>query len=242
MKTRPEIKTILVAPECFFFPREHQFKKILYLYEQTRTKKMMKKIPSLQIAAIAIILVALVSIPASAAVTATDTTPLAISGQNVEAINDYNQGADLAAQGKFQEALQATDKALSLQPNFSLAWTQKAGLLVVLGRAEEAVAAADNAIAGNANISEAWANRADALNNLGRYKEAIQSANRAITLDPTLKAAQDSKNLAQAMLDKENITTTAPTTKAPLSPAVAPAGIMIAGFLFLQFRKDRKGQ
>ena len=31
-----------------------------------------------------------------------------MSGQNIDAIKAYNQGADLAAQGKFQEALTET--------------------------------------------------------------------------------------------------------------------------------------
>ncbi len=109
-----------------------------------------------------------------------------LSVQDMDAITAYNNGADLASQGKFNEALASTNEALSLQPNFSLAWAQKAGLLVVLGRNEEAVTAADNAIAANSNISEAWASRADALNNLGKYAEALDSARQAVVLDPGL--------------------------------------------------------
>ncbi len=165
-------------------------------------------------------------------------TPLALGGQNIEAINAYNQGADLAAQGNFTGALQATEKALSLQPNFSLAWTQEAGLLVVTGKDNEAVTAADKAIAGNPNISEAWANRADALNNLGRYQEALQSANKAIALDPTLKAAQDSKKLAEAMLAQGTQVKPVATTKAAaFNPGIPVAGLVITGFLVLFGRK-----
>jgi tetratricopeptide (TPR) repeat protein len=178
----------------------------------------------------------LIIVPAGAAM---NDTPIIMTGENIDAINAYNQGADLAAQGKFQEALQATDKALSIQPNFSLAWAQKAGLLVVLGKASDAVSAADNAIAGNQNITEAWANRADALISLGKYKEALESANRAITLDPTLKSAQESKKLAQAMLDKLNSSSPVPTTKAPASPLVSFCGILVAGVVVMYHRKRR---
>ena len=165
-------------------------------------------------------------------------TPIGLSGQNIDAINAYNQGADLAAGGNYTAALQATEKALSLQPNFSLAWTQEAGLLVVLGRDNEAVTAADKAISGNPNISEAWANRADALNNLGRYQEALQSANQAITLDPTLKAAQDSKKLAEAMIAQETQVAPITTTKSPIGPGIPLAGLAIAGILvFMTGRK-----
>jgi tetratricopeptide (TPR) repeat protein len=180
-------------------------------------------------------------LPAGADSNTTPTgNPIALSGPNIDAINAYNQGADLASQGNYTEALKATEKALSLQPNFSLAWTQEAGLLVVLGRDSDAVTAADKAIAGNPNISEAWANKADALNNLGRYQEAIQSANQAITLDPTLTAAQDSKKLAEAMLAQATQVTTIPTTKAPFSPMTPLAGIAFAGlFLSMPGRKNR---
>ncbi|MDD1719399.1 MAG: tetratricopeptide repeat protein [Methanoregulaceae archaeon] len=119
-----------------------------------------------------------------------------LTGQNIDAINAYNTGADLASQGRYREALEATDHALSIQPDFSLAWTQKAGLLVVLGRNEEALNASDRALEGNANISEAWASRADALNNLGRYGEAVNSAEKAVSLDPGL--AEGWANVATA--------------------------------------------
>jgi tetratricopeptide (TPR) repeat protein len=167
-------------------------------------------------------------------------TPIGLSGPNIDAITAYNQGADLASQGNYTGALQATEKALSLQPNFSLAWTQEAGLLVVTGRDNEAVTAADKAIAGNPNISEAWANRADALNNLGRYQEALQSANQAIVLDPTLKSAQDSKKLAETMLAQGTKVIPVATTKAaPFSPAIPITGLMITGFLVFYGRQRK---
>ena len=187
-----------------------------------------------------IILAGLV-LPAAADSNATPPQTLTgLGGPNIDAINAYNQGADLASQGNYTGALQATEKALSLQPNFSLAWTQEAGLLVVTGKDNEAVSAADKAIAGNPNISEAWANRADALNNLGRYQEALQSANKAIALDPTLKAAQDSKKLAEAMLAQSTSAIPVSTTKAAaFSPAIPVAGLMITGFLVFLGRKRK---
>jgi tetratricopeptide (TPR) repeat protein len=190
------------------------------------------------------ILLAWLVLPACADSNATNATPsgtpIGLSGTNIDAINAYNQGADLAAQGNYTGALQATEKALSLQPNFSLAWTQEAGLLVVQGRDNEAVTAADKAIAGNPNISEAWANRADALNNLGRYQEALQSANQAIALDPALKSAQDSKKLAGAMLAQGTQAMPVTTTKsAAFNPAIPLAGLIITGFLVFYGRQRK---
>ncbi len=124
---------------------------------------------------------------------------LSLSGQNIDAINAYNNGSELAYEGKFQEALNKTDEALTLQPGFALAWTQKAGLLVVLGNYSDAVTAADKAIELNPNISEAWASRADALNNLGKYEEALASGERSVEIDPSL--AEGWANTANALIN-----------------------------------------
>ena len=108
------------------------------------------------IVCIVIAFVLIVAIPVSAA---GNDTPIFMSGQNIDAIKAYNNGSELASLGKFQDALAETEKALSIQPNFTLALTQKAGILNVMGKYQDALNAADAAIAGNSNISEAWVNR-----------------------------------------------------------------------------------
>ena len=178
------------------------------------------------IACIVIAIVLIVAIPVSAA---GNDTPMFMSGQNIDAINAYNNGSELASQGKFQDALVETEKALSIQPNFTLALTQKAGILNVMGKYQDALNAADAAIAGNTNISEAWLNRADALVHLGNYQDAIDSANRALAIDPTLEAAKTTKLLATKLLENSATATPVPTTKAPASLVPVIGALAVAG-------------
>jgi len=178
------------------------------------------------IACIVISFVLIVVIPVSAA---GNDTPIYMSGQNIDAINAYNNGSDLASQGKFQDALAETEKALSIQPNFTLALTQKAGILNIMGNYQDGLNAANAAIAQNQNIAEAWLNRADALVHLGNYQDAIDSANRALATDPTLEAAKTTKLLATKLLGNRATPTPVPTTKAPASIVPVIGALAVAG-------------
>jgi len=177
-------------------------------------------------ACIVLVLLLVAIVPVSAA---ENGTPIAMSGQNIDAINAYNLGADLASQGKYQEALNQTEQALFIQPNFTLALAQKAGILNVMGKYQDALSAADAAVAGNQNVSEAWVNRADALVHLGKYQDAIDSANRALAIDPTLEAAKTTKLLATKLLGNSATPSPVSTTKAPLSLVPVIGALAVAG-------------
>jgi tetratricopeptide (TPR) repeat protein len=71
----------------------------------------------------------------------------------------YNKGCALSEQDKQEEAIQAFDKALELNPQYVEAWTKKGVALLRSDRAEaadEAVRCFDNAIMINPNYAEAW--------------------------------------------------------------------------------------
>jgi tetratricopeptide (TPR) repeat protein len=177
-------------------------------------------------ACIVLALLLAVAIPVSAA---ENDTPIMMSGQNIEAINAYNLGADLASQGKLQDALVETEKALAIQPNFTLALTQKAGILNVMGKYQDALDATNAAIAGNPGISEAWANRADALIYLGKFQEAIDSADRALAIDPTLEGVKTTRLLATKMLENIATAVPTPTRKAPVSLVPVIGALAVTG-------------
>lgn len=185
-----------------------------------------KKIGSAACIVLAFLLIA--AVPVSAA---GNDTPIMMSGQNIEAIKAYNLGGELAESGKLQEALVETEKALSMQPNFTLALTQKAGILNVMGKYGDALNAADAAIAGNQNIAEAWLNRADAQVHLGNYQDAIDSANRALSIDQTLEPAKTTRLLATKLLGNSATPTPAPTTKAPLSLVPVLGALFVTGLV-----------
>ena len=101
----------------------------------------------------------------------------------------YYKAVDLANEGKYQEALQANERALAFNESIPLAQANKAGILAQLGKYDEAIIAADKALAIKANTTIAFAvaysNKGDALRYLGRIEEAKAAFAKAYELDPT---------------------------------------------------------
>jgi tetratricopeptide (TPR) repeat protein len=86
-----------------------------------------------------------------------------------------NKNFALSRLGRYQESLQAIDKALSLKRDSPVAWNNKSWDLLNLGRFEEALAASEEALKLNPyDNPEAWENKGLALSKLGRRDEAIE--------------------------------------------------------------------
>jgi tetratricopeptide (TPR) repeat protein len=104
----------------------------------------------------------------------------------------YSQSVDLAHEGKYQEALDAADRALAMNVSSLTALIQsnRAGILVMLHRNDEAIVAADAALAVEGNLttarSVAWYNKGNALRALGRNTEAQDAYSKAYALDNSL--------------------------------------------------------
>ena len=73
------------------------------------------------------------------------------------------RGIALYISGRYEEALQACDKALELNPDNSKAWSNKGKVLRCLGRSEDALQAFDKAIELDPNDSKNWDNKGAAL-------------------------------------------------------------------------------
>lgn len=114
----------------------------------------------------------------------------------LDAIGNYNEGVDLAYEGKLTEALEKIDQALMESENFTLALVTRAGILNALGRYQESLEASDRALGLDPENAAAWNNRADALIGLGRYAEALIAAEKAAELDPLLTNAWVNKGTA----------------------------------------------
>jgi tetratricopeptide (TPR) repeat protein len=104
----------------------------------------------------------------------------------------YSHSVDLASEGNYQEALDASDKALAMNVTSltGLIQSNRAGILVMLDRNNEAITAADEALAVEGNLttvhSVAWYNKGNALRALGRIAEAQDAYTHAYALDDTL--------------------------------------------------------
>ncbi len=96
-----------------------------------------------------------------------------------------NKGVALDDLGKYDEAIEAYDEAIRLNPNYAKAWFNKGLSLDDLGKYDEAAKAYDEAIRLDPNnATKPWFNKGLALDELGEYDEAVKAYDEAIRLDP----------------------------------------------------------
>jgi len=163
----------------------------------------------------------------------------------------YSNSVDLANAGKYQEALDAADKALAMNVTSMTALIQsnRAGILVALHREDAAIAAADASLAVEGNLttahSIAWWNKGNALRAQGKIPEAQDAYNHAYALDNTLVPPDMSGDVTLAVVATTPVTQSSPivttTTAARKSPSpgiLAGAGLGIAAMTILVRRKQ----
>ena len=88
-----------------------------------------------------------------------------------------------------EEALQSFDRAITLKPDYAVAYRNRGIVLRELQRRDEALGSYDKAIALQPNFAEAYRNRGLVLRDLNRLEEALASYDRAIELRSDLAAA-----------------------------------------------------
>ena len=108
----------------------------------------------------------------------------------------YSKGVASDQQGKHDEALQAFDRAIAINPQFALAWYKKGHTLFNQSKYDEAIQAYNKVIEIAPQHAEIWNDKGVVLNNQGKYDEAIQVLNKAIELDPQFALAWYNKGLA----------------------------------------------
>ncbi len=89
---------------------------------------------------------------------------------------------------------------MALQPDYAIAYYNRANALKDLKRHEEALADFDKAIAHKPDYAKACNNRGNALSDLGRYAEAIASYDKAIALTPNYADAHNNRGNALTQL------------------------------------------
>ena len=100
-----------------------------------------------------------------------------------------NKGWALEALGRHEEAINAYDNALKLNPRDVISWNGKGNVLDNLGRHNEAIAQYNTAIRLNERYANAYYNKGLALERLEKYKKAIKAYDMAIgitTLKPSM--------------------------------------------------------
>ena len=105
----------------------------------------------------------------------------------IEALNStewYHEGENLYAQGKYEEAIQAFDNTIKLDPDYVDAYYWKGYVLNDVARFEEALETYDKAMLLDPENYRIWGAKGNTLYDMGRYEEAIKEYDKIIELKP----------------------------------------------------------
>ena len=105
------------------------------------------------------------------------------------------KGLNLYNQDKFEESLQAYNRALELNNNDAEAWNNKGIDEGLLGKYDDALVSFKNAVAINESYAEAWYNMGVIYDYKGYYQTAVQAYKKATQLNPSYQKALVRRNV-----------------------------------------------
>ncbi|MEZ5563493.1 MAG: tetratricopeptide repeat protein [Gammaproteobacteria bacterium] len=111
-------------------------------------------------------------------------------------------GLPLLKLGRFSEALDSFDQALTIKPDYAEALNKRGEALQALGRQKEALASYNRSLRYRPEHSETLNNRAVVLLQLGRPGEALTSIDQALAISPAYIAALNNRATALIALKR----------------------------------------
>ncbi|MBN1324191.1 MAG: tetratricopeptide repeat protein [Methanotrichaceae archaeon] len=117
---------------------------------------------------------------------------------SVENSSEYwlNIAYGLSANGSYEEAIEAYDKAILIDPENGIFWINKANSLGRLNRTDEAIEAYQKALDITNNTLKtdpqnciAWSEKGLLLHNVGNFEEAVRAFDNATDIDPEYEMA-----------------------------------------------------
>lgn len=111
-------------------------------------------------------------------------TPDKDNAARLRAKTHFERGRHLFNDNRFEEALEAVERAIAEDPGFTRAYTAKANALTMLGRVQEAVAICDEVISKDPTLALAYTTKASALHRAGLRDEALDNYRRGVELAP----------------------------------------------------------
>jgi tetratricopeptide (TPR) repeat protein len=115
----------------------------------------------------------------------------------VSKASDKNRsGISLMEARRFDEAIQAFDEGLAIDPTDASIWNNKSVALNRSERYNEALTCCDKAISINPRDLNPWKNKCSALNGLGRSAEAIKAIDKVLAVEPKDAQAMLAKGIA----------------------------------------------
>jgi predicted O-linked N-acetylglucosamine transferase (SPINDLY family) len=123
-------------------------------------------------------------------------------GSKPEILTDM--GTSCAKLKDYALAAKLFDQAISIDPNYFLAWSNRGNLLAEQNQIHEAITSYEKSIQLNPNYAESWTNLGNALFDLGLYEKSLECHDQALRLNP--RYAEALSNKGNAHLEKKEIT------------------------------------
>ena len=113
-----------------------------------------------------------------------------------------DEGIQLSNEGKYEEAIEAYDKAIEINPQDTNAWYNKGNDLCNLGKYEEALNAYDKVIEINPQDVDAWNNKGATFADLNKHIEALECFDKLLEINPQDVKALGNKGIILADLNR----------------------------------------
>jgi len=116
-----------------------------------------------------------------------------------------NRGLALKNMGRLQEAIEDLNRAIALNPEYTLAYNNRGVILKKAGMFREAIEDFDKAIDLDPSYSKAYNNRGSAYGKIGRFDKAVEDFDKALSLSPSFYEAYLNRGVMfgeAGMLDK----------------------------------------
>jgi len=148
----------------------------------------------------------------------------------------------LFSEGRYEDALEALEKALEINPEDEFALSMKVFALVSLGRYEDALEALEKALEINPEAAPALSQKGLALAYLGRHEDALEALNKALEINPKDENTLQNKGIALLKLKRYdetlNVAEKAKDVATSESSKIGAALISIEAYISLDRKSD----
>jgi len=114
----------------------------------------------------------------------------------------YSMGGQLGTMGKLNLSLFCFNKAIELNPGYSLSWSNKGLTLLRMNKWEEALECQEKALEINPWSYKVWSDKSTSLARLQRFSESIEAANKALELNEEDYHAWIEKGYSEIKMNK----------------------------------------
>jgi len=118
------------------------------------------------------------------------------SATDVKTPSWVEKGVALVMEGKYNEAIEAFNKAIELNPKDAVAYNNRGAAYGQIGNYKQQIEDCNKALQINPKDAVAFNNRGVAQGELGNYEQEIEDCTRAIELNPKLAVAYYHRGLA----------------------------------------------